>query len=690
MFKDIDSTHPNYLNLVAYFPLEGNSNSVVTDITGISAGTMFGMPQRKYIKGTEQQRNIEIGYERPNIIFFQGVYLSHLDSLIVADTIVDEPVSAVISHLEQQLDNVGMTDVEEDTLYAWLEGYNYTYDPDGLIIDSFFTAGSSMLHNYYFETNQRFAKYITAYGNFLDLGDGFTWVYDLTDYKSWFSDTIDLRAGDNRELIDLKFEFIPGIPPRDVYDIQAADFSGPYAELAIMPDTFSVYPHTNATTFGIRSSFSGHSFNNPTNCAEFCWRNHYIEVDEVRRFEWELRKECADNPLYPQGGTWIYDRSGWCPGSPGTIYEFDLTSSIISGISSLIGWGVDGDGSQYGNWNGYIHFISYGDPNFDLDIELLDIISPSTIQYHNRFNPICDTAIIEIRNSGKDPVFSVEVNYRAGSHWKNHFWTGSLNFMETARISIPVDDPTFWNASNQFEVQLRRPNGGFDDHLENNDGMSSFDLPPKINDSLIILYRSNSAPFETSWLLINSSGDTISTRKAAASNTVYRDTVFLETGCYSFEVIDADDDGLAFFANNDGTGFIRILNIDNSSIKLFEPDFGKGFIYQFTTNNYYVIDTPFVDTTINTGLYKTLLEDPVRIYPNPSAGKYKIEFERKTFTKFTLTVLNAFGKMLFFETADLNNNIEVEIDLSSYPDGLYFIYIKGAGTSYINKLVKLE
>ncbi len=35
--------------------------------------------------------------------------------------------------------------------------------------------------------------------------------------------------------------------------------------------------------------------------------------------------ECADNALFPQGGTWIYDRAGWCPGAPVDTRDMELT-----------------------------------------------------------------------------------------------------------------------------------------------------------------------------------------------------------------------------------------------------------------------------------------------------------------------------------------------------------------------------
>ena len=62
------------------------------------------------------------------------------------------------------------------------------------------------------------ARYITPYGIQFDLGpNGFSWIYDVTDYQDYLRDVVDLAAHNTQELLDLSFAFIEGIPPRDVH-----------------------------------------------------------------------------------------------------------------------------------------------------------------------------------------------------------------------------------------------------------------------------------------------------------------------------------------------------------------------------------------------------------------------------------------------------------------------------------------
>jgi hypothetical protein len=48
------------------------------------------------------------------------------------------------------------------------------------------------------------ARFITPYGKRLDLGlNGFTWVYDVTDYEPLLHGLVDLQAANGQELLNL-------------------------------------------------------------------------------------------------------------------------------------------------------------------------------------------------------------------------------------------------------------------------------------------------------------------------------------------------------------------------------------------------------------------------------------------------------------------------------------------------------
>ncbi|MBK7588025.1 MAG: hypothetical protein IPI22_06670 [Bacteroidetes bacterium] len=76
-------------------------------------------------------------------------------------------------------------------------------------------------------------------------------------------------------------------------------------------------------------------------------------------------------------------------------------------------------------------------------------------------------------------------------------------------------------------------------------------------------------------------------------------------------ISDSEEDGIDFWANNDGIGFARLRTAAGGTIINFEGDFGKSFIYNFT-GDYPLSYDDLYDT-------KEML-----VYPNP-AKQFVIE-----------------------------------------------------------------
>ena len=58
-------------------------------------------------------------------------------------------------------------------------------------------------------------------------------------------------------------------------------------------------------------------------------------------------------------------------------------------------------------------------------------------------------------------------------------------------------------------------------------------------------------------------------------------TLTFNNGCYVFKVTDTDDDGIDFWANNDGSGMVRFREIGASWLKYFDGDFGRSIHHEF-------------------------------------------------------------------------------------------------------------
>ena len=148
---------------------------------------------------------------------------------------------------------------------------------------------------------------------------------------------------------------------------------------------------SNASNFKAKTRTTGHWFGGFQNCAEFCPKLHHLKVNGTKQFEWLNWKECSDNPVMAQGGTWLYDRAGWCPGTFGTTYDHEITPFISSGDTSVnIDYGMEvTSGGMEGNYRTTVQLVSYGDFNFQNDAGITDVLAPNDWEFHTRINPIC-------------------------------------------------------------------------------------------------------------------------------------------------------------------------------------------------------------------------------------------------------------------------------------------------------------
>ena len=146
----------------------------------------------------------------------------------------------------------------------------------------------------------------------------------------------------------------------------------------------------DAEAYRIKSIVSGHGHAGPFNCCEWDSKTHTWYMDGYELFRWKVWTDCGNNPLYPQGGTWPFDRAGWCPGTIVDEHEFELTPYVLSGDTLNLNYGIENyfdNGEKDGTFRMTHQLISYGKPNFLYDVELVDIIAPSNQDKYKRINP---------------------------------------------------------------------------------------------------------------------------------------------------------------------------------------------------------------------------------------------------------------------------------------------------------------
>lgn len=538
-----------------------------------------------------------------------------------------------------------------------------------------------------FNVQERFeiGRYITPYGINLDLGQGFTWVFDVSDYRPLLTDSIRITAGNWQELLDLKFLFIEGTPPREPYKVTNLWVGQPGYGLQTSIEDF-LSPRTvpidaNSVNTRLKMRVTGHGFGGTENCAEFCPKEHSIWVDGTKRYGKVVwRDNCALNPVYPQGGTWVYNRTNWCPGAEVWTYDVELTPHVTAGQSSTIDYNVE----PY-TWDGQgsvpyfaieTQLVNYKAPNFTLDAAIEDIISPTNADMHSRKNSICARPEIVIKNTGTSKLTVLNIVYGVVGGEPNFYqWSGDLDFLDTAHITLPTFN---WGGISQgnynFYATISDPNGGTDEYQYNNTAKSVFTPTTTLSESSFeIRMRTNNQGWQNSWELKDLSGTVIASRSNCDDNTIYKDTVNLAPGCYEFRLKDTGEDGLYWWANNDGAGYIRFYKLTSGILKSFGTDFGAEILFNFT-----------VGTTLSASEYGV---SKLSVFPNPAHGEVYIEVPSTVSGNMRVLVTDLMGKTLFEQNYGQQADPMLWLDLNHLPAGMYMVNLITQNANYPAKVL---
>lgn len=592
--------------------------------------------------------------------------------------------------------------MQTDSLKAWPANYySYNFSDAGDVTDSVWVAADSTwivaytgIYDVYpvirsFELGRLMTPYA---GNFNNQWSH-TYTFDVTDFLPIMKDSAQIRLfyggwqdGFNASV---KFRYIEGTPPRKPLSIQNIYSSGMGGFLYGNPDTgietfltdVKLPNRADAKYTKVRYTASGHSFGGAENCAEFCQKNYYLFVNENPVDTQLIWKTCGDIALYPQAGTWLYDRSGWCPGDITTTYEHDISDFITNDDSILIN--VDMDAYTY-DFNAGFHpnyivesqLVQYGAMNFTNEAEIAEIVAPNNNPRYSRNNPFGTRPLIKIKNNGAEPLYSLDFYYQINNgELAQYHWEGEINPLNTAIIELPsiTYDLCFNNQDElrKFWVEIENPNGVADEWEYNNHATSVFEVPPVYNEFFYLEFITNKHPEENYLEIKDASGQVIFSKDNLAPSTKYRDTLNLAKGFYELTLTDAGGDGLYFWANPDaGIGDLVFYHAQYDIIERLERDFGSVLHHAF------FVEPP---TQIN----NTQSID-FEIHPNPANSVFNMLIDNNKKAKMQLVIADVSGKVLIKQNILTNNKM---IDVTRLSKGIYFITLWGDGTSTTKKLV---
>ncbi len=555
--------------------------------------------------------------------------------------------------------------------------------------------------------NTEIVRFITPYGgSFNHTTWGFSWHMDITDYAMFLHDSVEVEyvhggyEGTNVGWqVTVDFAVINGDPianPISFNQLWNGSFN--YGDTAhpienyLTPDTIMIDPATAITK--IRTIHTGHG-EDINNCSEFCSTTRDIKIDGnvvSTRTRW---RPCGDNALYPQAGSWIFDRANWCPGSivhpdfvmsttlsPGNKHIFDFDMPAYTG-------GVATGGNGYAYEAIDAHLFQYKGINKSIDASIEEVYQPSNMPENSRINPACDNPRVLIRNNGSTAITSLDIKYGLKGNTPLSFtWNGALNFADTASVLLPsLVFPSNTTTTAVFQAYVTNINGSQTDqyHYDDTAKVQLTNLPP-IYDTAFIVYMGCNSVLENSYYVLDGQNNIVHSRVAAnlTANAVYRDTLHLAPGCYTIIMYDGSGDGLnSSFNPNQGQGAFMLRKIGavpaGYYYKIFNPDFGN-----YTQLSFFAVPHTFA---VSVEDLKHNTELSVAVYPNPTSGKAIVQYNVPQNSHPVLFLFDALGKQLMQFSLNSAEDIQ-EINLNGLSNGFYYLKLQTGQGSSIKKIIK--
>ena len=691
MFKKVDNTHPDFNSLVGYYQLNEGNGFVAGNASNLNIDGAIVQPKWQQERGSDLFRDFSKSNLLPVVAFLQGDYAIIDTALPVLDSVVATQHQVIAYGLD------GTTLVALDTQLVYPAGQLPVFDESGAVVDSVFIAADAtiniqtMVHYAKRQAKYELLSLVTPYGNGLNLGqNGKTFTFDVSDFAPILKGARRLSleyGGENQEELDIEFWFITGTPEREVLNVQPiwpqsrGGFANIQTDKQFEPRQMPL--SVDASFFKIRSAITGHEQN-----GEFTPREHYININGgAQEFQYNVWKACGKNPIYPQGGTWVFDRAGWCPGMATDVREFSLDGLVQPGQTVEIDYGVNGGNLTAANYLVNNQLVSYGAYNFQTDASIEAIVRPNKNQVEfERLNPACNTPTIRVKNSGSAVIQSIKLEYTTGANFVEQFtWTGTLVRQQIADIVLPAPPAGFWDSGTTFTATIVEVNGVPDGNAHNNFSRTNF-TPAKlfsfVNNIIQLRVVTNNTGADYSYRIKDGSGALVLERNMTASNTTYTEDLLMPGGCYTLEFDDTGNDGLSFwFFPENGNGSLRFQRKLPTGviapIQAFNADFGAGVQFDF------VLPQPVGSE--ETADYIQLFS----AYPNPATDVLNIDLVGYEGKELRLQLFDLTGKMVVEKTfQSVSEKENTQMELNDLSPGMYILRCTDGNTSWAREVVK--
>lgn len=538
------------------------------------------------------------------------------------------------------------------------------------------------------------AKMLTPYGGAFNKDWQFEWEVDVTDFRLLLSDSVEIEYNhsgyepnhDRGWAVTVDFEIIKGQPvavPLKIHQVCQGDFaygdSAKSIETSLKPVAFRA--DKGADFAVLRILQTGHGMDKRTGCGEFCSKYRDVLFDGTLVDRRDIWKSCGSNPLYPQAGTWIFDRANWCPGDllVPDRYVLDVNPAQQHTVDiNMENYQIEGATAVEAISAYLIEYKKIANIN---DVSLVDIIVPSSKDVHARRNPACVGPAISIQNNGSAILREVTVKYGIGKATHEYVWHGKLAFGKKEEIQLPAIGQGTEGGPVTFVATLVKPNKKRDEYRADNTMESNFSPAPVYPGEIIVHVLTNEEPHHNAWFIRDAAGQVVFEKKPDSTqrNVVLRDTVQLKAGCYEFILQDTAGNGLEFWYNvKGGRGVVKLLDGKGRMIQNFESDFGNEIYHSFTVSS----DTAFTARAVN--------EPSIGLFPTFTKGKTTLDYFSNEANDVTVKIVTDEGDHLVEEHKYIALKEGIfHYDLSYRESQRYYLKVFVKGRLLFNKRIRV-
>jgi len=301
---------------------------------------------------------------------------------------------------------------------------------------------------------------------------------------------------------------------------------------------------------------------------------------------------------------------------------------------------------------------------------------------------------IEFQNHGNQNITSATFHLKKdGVSLEEIFWTGNLT-------SYAIDSLNFSSIQSEFgdyDIELLDVNTVVDSFPANN--LINFNIrePNSTDmDTVIVEIMTDRLGTDTYWAINDETNSLVAeggNLSVGLSNTgiddppvdpnayeseqLYVHNVVLPSdGCHKFIIADYFENGICC---DYGNGYFRVTSLDN------------GILIDGSGDFEHIKEVPFSKNENNTST-KNIFHEQLQLSPNPFFDKISIDLSNFNSSLRNIQISNLSGlkKEIYISNHKEDARSNMQLDLSNYNSGIYFIIIElEDGSVFVDKIVKI-